>query len=86
VRWQANERLEFYASAQYVDDRPSSSVPGGFETLSSYTSVNAVASYALTAKTGIHIIADNLFDIDHEAVAGFPSPGRQFRVSVRQQF
>jgi outer membrane cobalamin receptor len=61
-------------------------VPGGFETLDSYTRVNAVASYKLTAKTRIHLIADNLFDAEYEAMAGFPSPGRQFRVSVRQQF
>jgi outer membrane cobalamin receptor len=86
VSWQANDQWEFRASAQYVDDRPSSSVPGGYETLSSYTNVSAVAGYKLTARAKIHLIADNLFDNDYEAVAGFPSPGRQFRVSVRQQF
>jgi outer membrane cobalamin receptor len=86
VSWHATEQLEFYASAQYEDERPSSSVPGGFETLSSYTRFNAVASYALTANTKIYLMADNLFDSDYEAMAGFPSPGRQFRLSVRQQF
>lgn len=86
VSWEANDQWEFRASAQYVDDRPSSSVPGGYETLSSYTSVSAVAGYKLTARAKIHLIADNLFDNHYESVAGFPSPGRQFRVSVRQQF
>jgi vitamin B12 transporter len=86
VSWQASEKLEFFALAQYEDDRLSSSVPGGFETLNSYTRVNAVASYKLMEKTKIHLIADNLFDAEYEAMAGFPSPGRQFRVSVRQQF
>jgi len=86
VSWQASEKLEFYASAHHEDERPSTSVPGGFEMLSSFTRFNAVASYALTARTKIHLSADNLFDSDYEAVAGFPSPGRQFRVRVRQKF
>jgi outer membrane cobalamin receptor len=86
LNWQASEKLTFYASAQYEDERPSSSVPGGFEMLGSFTRFNAVASYSLTAKTKIYLIADNLFDSDYEGMAGVPSPGRQFRVSLRQRY
>ena len=73
-------------SASHEDERPSSSVPGGFETLDSFTRFNATITHNISETLDIHLAADNLFDADYEAVAGFPSPGLQFRVSLRQRY
>lgn len=86
IDWKVSERLEFFVLVQYEDDRPSSSIPGGYETLDSFMRVNAVARYRTKGKTQFHLTADNLFDSDYEAMAGFPSPGRQVRLSVQQRF
>ena len=86
IDWKVSEQLEFFVLVQYEDDRPSSSIPGGYETLDSFMRVNAVASYRIKGKTQVHLTADNLFDSDYEAMAGFPSPGRQVRLSMQQRF
>jgi outer membrane cobalamin receptor len=73
-------------SATYEGKRQSSSIPGGTESLGSYSRFNLALGRDLSNNLGLRIAVDNLFDSDFESVAGFPAPGRQYRIGLHQSF
>lgn len=86
LNWQLSERVYVHATARYEGDRPSSSIPGGYETLDSFTRFDIASGFQLTESVEFHLMVDNVFNKYYESVAGFESPGRQFRVSVKRVF
>jgi outer membrane cobalamin receptor len=86
ISFQAGTHWLATAAAAYEGRRPSSSIPGGGETLDSYTRFNLAIGRTLINNLSLRIAIDNLFDTDYEAVAGFPAPGRQLRIGLRQGF
>ena len=84
--WTPNDDWGLMFSAKYEGSRPSSSIPGGYETLSSFTRFDLAATRTLANDLELQLALDNLFDQDYESVAGFPSPGRQARLGLRRRF
>ena len=84
--WTPNIDWELMFSAKYEGSRPSSSIPGGDESLPSYARFDVAVSRSLGKDMQLQLAVDNLFDEDYEVVAGFPSAGLQARVGLRKRF
>jgi len=84
--WKIAEQWSLYGSARYEDHRQSSSVPGGFETLASFTLLDATLRREISETLEAQLAIDNITDEYYEAVAGIPSPQRQLRIILRQRF
>ena len=84
--WTPNDLWEAMFSAKYEGSRPSSSVPGGPETLPSFTRFDVAVSRMVWNGLRVQLALDNLFDEEYEFEAGFPSPGRQLRLGLRKDF
>ena len=86
IYWTPNIKWGLLFSAKYEGSRESSSVPGGYETLPSFTRFDVALSRNFERDLEIQLALDNLFDKDYEMEAGFPSPGRQVRLGLRRRF
>lgn len=66
----------------YVGERPSASSPTGDVRLGSYQRWDISAAYQFTPRFEVSANVDNLLDEQFQEEAGFPSPGRMFRMGL----
>lgn len=86
IYWTPDINWGLLFSVKYEGSRESSSVPGGYETLPSFTRFDIALSRNFERDLEIQLALDNLFDKDYEAEAGFASAGRQIRLGLRRRF
>jgi len=86
IYWTPNINWGLLFSAKYEGSRQSSSVPGGYETLPSFTRFDVALSRKFERDLELQLALDNLFDKEYEAEAGFVSAGRQIRLGLRRRF
>lgn len=84
--WTPNINWGLLFSAKHEGSRQSSSVPGGYETLPSFTRFDVALTRKFEHDLEIQLALDNLFDKEYEAEAGFISAGRQVRLGLRRRF
>ena len=75
--------LDVLLKALFVGDVLDSSIPTGDVTLDSYARVDVAVNWTVNSTWAILLGVDNLFNADYEEFVGFPAPGINPRLGVR---